>query len=118
MHVPLWALRLAPYIGGLLLAGGAYLWAYNRGVSAERATWQAARAELLRLRTERANDAAQHLAQISAAAPQTAVKEIVRVETHWRDRPVRECFDTDLVRSLEEARSAVRRSAATGSGRD
>ena len=101
---------------GVLLA----LWAWGnhreaQGVRQERASWQAARAELLRLRSERANAAAETLATQSAAVPQAGTKEIVRVETHWRDRPVRDCFDPDLVRSLEEARAAVRRSTAASS---
>ena len=105
-------------IGAALALWACYSWAHDRGVMAERATWQAARAELLHLRTERANAAGQVLAKQSAAVPQTAVKEVTRVETHWRDRPVRECFDDDLVRSLEEARAAVRRSATASPSDD
>lgn len=40
--MPLWAIRLAPYAGGVLLAVAAYAWAYSNGKQAERATWQAA----------------------------------------------------------------------------
>ena len=53
MHVPLWALRVAPYVGGLLLAGGAYLWAYNRGVDAERAKWRAVQAKAAEVQRQR-----------------------------------------------------------------
>lgn len=98
-----------------LLALGAVLWGNSReadGVEKERATWQAARAQLLQLRSEKANWAADALAKKSDAIPKSGVKEIYRVETHWRDRPVRDCFDADLVRSLEEARATVRQSAA------
>ena len=40
MFVPAWALRVAPYVGGLLLAVAAYAWAYGNGREAERAKWQ------------------------------------------------------------------------------
>lgn len=40
MFVPAWALRIAPYVGGLLLAVAAYAWAYSNGREAERAKWQ------------------------------------------------------------------------------
>jgi hypothetical protein len=40
MFVPAWALRVAPYVGGLLLAVAAYAWAYGNGKEAERAKWQ------------------------------------------------------------------------------
>jgi hypothetical protein len=116
--IPLWAIRLAPYAGAALL-GVLLVWkAYDAGRDQERATWQAARAELLQLRTEKANWAADALAKQSAAIPQAAIKETVRVETHWRDRPVRDCFDVDLVRSLEEARATVRQSAAASTSSD
>ena len=114
-----------PYIigGGLIvLVGGgvgAYFWhgakvdaAINEAVLKERQSWQAARAELLELRRQRADWSAADLARKIDAIPTAATKETVRVETHWRDRPVRDCFDADLVRSLEQARAAVRQSAA------
>jgi hypothetical protein len=40
MFVPAWALRVAPYVGGLLLIVAAYAWAYGNGKEAERAKWQ------------------------------------------------------------------------------
>lgn len=64
MHVPLWALRLAPYVGGLLLAGGAYLWVCNRCVSAERGKWQA---EVARAEKAAAAKTAAMQAQVDAA---------------------------------------------------
>ena len=109
---------ILPVIGAALALWAAYSWAYDRGVEKERATWQAARVELLRLRTERKDWAAERLAKASTAVPQAGVKEIERVEIHWRDRPVRDCFDADVVRSLEEARAAVRRSATASPSND
>lgn len=117
--IPAWVIRyVLPGVGAVLALWGCYSWAHGRGVADERAKWQAARAELLRLRTERANKAGENLAKQSAAVPPAAAKEIIRVETHWRDRPVRDCFDADIVRSLEEARAAVRRSATASPSND
>ena len=117
MH-PLVVKYLLPALGAVLALWAAYSWAHDRGVSAERQTWQNARVELLALRTERNQWAATRLAKTSAVVPQAGVKEVIRVETHWRDRPVRDCFDPDVVRSLEEARAAVRRSAAPSPSND
>ncbi len=85
---------------------------FDAGVAKERQSWQAARAELLELRRQRADWSAADLARKIDAIPAATTKETVRVETHWRNRPVRDCFDADLVRSLEQARAAVRQSAA------
>jgi hypothetical protein len=53
MFVPAWALRIALYVGGLLLIGVAYLWAYGRGVDAERSKWQARQALAAELQRQR-----------------------------------------------------------------
>ena len=53
MYVPGWALRLAPYVGGVLLAGAAYLWAYDNGRDAERAKWQAVQAKAAEAQRQR-----------------------------------------------------------------
>lgn len=53
MFVPAWAIRLAPYIGGLLLIGVAYLWAYGRGVDAERTKWRAVQAKATEVQRQR-----------------------------------------------------------------
>ncbi len=90
---------------------------FDAGVAKERQSWQLARAELLELRRQRADWSAADLARKIDAIPAATTKETVRVETHWRNRPVRDCFDADLVRSLEQARAAVRQSAsASASG--
>jgi len=122
--LPLWVLRAGGLLKRLwpLLAVAAVLlalwgWGGHRerqGVMAERQTWQEAARQLKVLRTEKANAAALDLAQASAEVPAVAEGEIVRVETRWLNRPVRECFDANLVRELEASRAAVRRSTAPG----
>jgi hypothetical protein len=53
MFVPAWALRVAPYVGGLLLIVAAYVWAYGRGVDAERGKWQAVQAKAAEVQRQR-----------------------------------------------------------------
>lgn len=53
MFVPAWAIRLAPYIGGLLLIVAAYVWAYGRGVDAERTKWRAVQAKATEVQRQR-----------------------------------------------------------------
>ncbi len=62
--IPLWAIRLAPYAAGVLLAVGAYFWAHGRGVDAERAEWQAR--EVAAQEAQRARETALQ-AQVDAA---------------------------------------------------
>ena len=53
MFVPAWALRIAPYVGGLLLIVAAYVWAYGRGVDAERIKWRAVQAKAAEVQRQR-----------------------------------------------------------------
>lgn len=53
MFVPAWALRIAPYVGGLLLIVAAYVWAYGRGVDAERTKWRAVQAKAAEVQRQR-----------------------------------------------------------------
>lgn len=62
--IPLWAIRIAPYAAGVLLAMGAYAWAYSNGKQAERAKWQAR--EIAAVAAAQANSAAMQ-AQVDAA---------------------------------------------------
>ncbi len=107
--------RFWPALAAIAVLLALWAWGNSRfdaGVAKERAAWQAARAELLELRRQRADWSAADLARKIDAIPAATTKETVRVETHWRNRPVRDCFDADLVRSLEQARAAVRQPAA------
>ena len=108
--------RFWPILAAVAVLLALWAWGnsrYDAGVAKERAEWQASRAELLELRRQRADWSAADLARKIDAIPAATTKETVRVETHWRNRPVRDCFDADLVRSLEQARAAVRQSAAS-----
>lgn len=62
--IPLWVIRLAPYAAGVLLAVGAYFWAYSNGKQAERAKWQ--KAEIAAVAAAQAKSAALQ-AQVDAA---------------------------------------------------
>lgn len=62
--IPLWAIRLAPYAAGILLAVAAYAWAYSNGKQAERAKWQAR--EIAAVAAAQAKSAAMQ-AQVDAA---------------------------------------------------
>lgn len=62
--IPLWAIRLAPYAAGILLAVAAYAWAYGNGKQAERAKWQAR--EIAAVAAAQAKSAAMQ-AQVDAA---------------------------------------------------
>jgi hypothetical protein len=64
MFMPAWAIRLAPYAAGVLLAVGAYFWAYSNGKQAERAKWQAR--EIAAVAAAQAKSAAMQ-AQVDAA---------------------------------------------------
>jgi hypothetical protein len=107
--------RFWPVLAGLAVLTALWGWGnsrYRDGMQTERQAWQVARVELLELRRRKADWSAAKLAERLDAIPNTVTKETIRVETHWRDRPVRECFDAGLVQSLEEARAAIRRSPA------
>lgn len=90
--------------------------AFDRGVAKERATWQAAAQELRDLRQQRADWSAARLAERLDALDTSTTKEIVRVETRFRDRPDGPCLDADLVRDLEAARARIRAPASRPSG--
>jgi small ligand-binding sensory domain FIST len=78
MFVPAWALRVAPYVGGLLLAVAAYAWAYGNGKEAERAKWQkreAAAVEAAQAK-ERALQAQVDAAGVALSERSTAVERI------------------------------------------
>jgi hypothetical protein len=105
-------------LGAVLWHGGQVAAVFKDGELAERNRWQAARAELLELRRQRAEWSASKGTKQLAALPAQVQKEITRVEIHWRDRPVRECMDDDSVRATEAARAALRRAAAASGGHD
>ena len=114
--IPLWAIRLAPYAAGLLLAVGAYAWAYSNGKQAERAKWQAA--AIVAERAAQAKSAAMQ-AQVDAAgvALSEQAAAIDRL-THVQKLNTRtfyaqnvssnvRCLTDDRLRAISEADAAV-----------
>jgi hypothetical protein len=74
MHVPLWAMKLAPYVGGALLLGGAALWLINYGRDTEREKWQAREAAAVLKMRERENAMQAQVDAAGAALSEMQVK--------------------------------------------
>lgn len=114
--IPLWAIRLAPYAAGLLLAVGAYAWAYSNGKQAERAKWQAA--AIVAERAAQAKSAALQ-AQVDAAGvalseKQQQIADMANVQkVNTRTFYVQNvssnvrCLTDDRLRAISEADAAV-----------
>lgn len=114
--IPLWAIRLAPYAAGLLLAVGAYAWAYSNGKQAERAKWQAA--AIVAERAAQAKSAAMQ-AQVDAAGvalseKQQQIADMANVQkVNTRTFYVQNvssnvrCLTDDRLRAISEADTAV-----------
>lgn len=123
MHVPLWAMRLAPYVGGALLAGIVALWLYGKGIDAERAKWRVKEAEAAQKARER-EDALQ--AQVDAAGLALSMStaelerlsnaERVTTRNYYVQNPAANvaCLAPDRLRSISESDAAAY-AAATAS---
>lgn len=114
--IPLWAIRLAPYAAGVLLAVAAYAWAYSNGKQAERAKWQAR--EIAAVAAAQAKSAAMQ-AQVDAAgvALSEQAAEIDRL-THVQKLNTRTfyvqnpssnvaCLSPDRLRAIAESDSTA-----------
>jgi type II secretory pathway pseudopilin PulG len=125
--MPLWAIRLAPYAAGILLAVGAYFWAYSNGKQAERTRWQAR--EVAAQEAQRARETALQ-AQVDAAgaALSMSTAEIERlskratgnVRSIYAARPADNvaCLDPGVLRAIAESDAAPHdTSAASASPR-
>jgi hypothetical protein len=112
MFVPAWAWKAAPYIGGVLLAGGAYLWAYDNGRDDERAKWQAR--ESMAVAAAQAKE--QELqAQIDAAAVALSEKQqqidagtqraVSLTRTYYVENPANnvQCLSPDRLRHIADS---------------
>ena len=116
MFVPGWALRVAPYVGGALLAGGAYLWAYDNGRNAERAKWQ--KREAASVAAAQVKSAAMQ-AQVDAAGAalsekQQQIADMMHVQklntrTYYVQNPAANvaCLSPDRLRHISESDAAV-----------
>lgn len=114
--MPLWAIRLAPYAAGVLLAVAAYAWAYSTGKQAERATWKAA--AIVAERAAQAKSAAMQ-AQVDAAGAALSEKQQqiadmanvqkVNTRTFYVQNPGSNvtCLSADRLRAIAESDSTA-----------
>ena len=122
MFVPAWAIRLAPYAAGVLLAVGAYFWAYSNGKQAERAKWQAR--EIAAVAAAQAKSAAMQ-AQVDAAGAALSEKQqqiadiswaaTVKTRTYYVTNPAADvaCLLPDRLRAIADSDSAVTSASTT-----
>jgi hypothetical protein len=116
VFVPTWALRVAPYVCGLLLAVAAYAWAYSNGKQAERAKWQAR--EIASVAAAQAKSAAMQ-AQVDAAGvalseQAAAIDRLIHVQklntrTFYVQNPASNvaCLSPERLRHISESDAAV-----------
>lgn len=122
MFVPAWAIRLAPYAAGVLLAVGAYFWAYSNGKQAERAKWQAR--EIAAVAAAQAKSAAMQ-AQVDAAGAALSEKQqqiadisraaTVKTRTYYVTNPAADvaCLLPDRLRAIADSDTAVTSASTT-----
>ena len=114
--IPLWAIRLAPYAAGVLLAVAAYAWAYSNGKQAERATWQAR--EIAAVAAAQAKSAAMQaqvdaagvaLSEQAAAIDRLTHVQHVNTRTFYVQNPASNvaCLSADRLRAIAESDTAV-----------
>jgi len=124
MFVPAWAWKAAPYVGGVLLAGGAALWLIDNGRDAERAEWQAKvateQAKVRRLeqqwRDEHARADAADVARLTAQDALMAALQR-KVTVYAQSNEGRACgLDAAGGMLANEAIAAANRTVAAGSG--
>ena len=125
MFVPAWAIRLAPYAAGILLAVAAYAWAFSNGKQAERAKWQAR--EIAAVAAAQAKSAAMQ-AQVDAAgaALSEQAAEIERlskratgnVRNIYAARPADNlaCLDAGVLRAIAESDAAPHDTSTASAG--
>ena len=114
--IPLWAIRIAPYAAGVLLAVAAYAWAYSTGKQAERAKWQAR--EIAAVAAAQAKSAAMQ-AQVDAAGvalseQAAAIDRLNHVQklntrTFYVQNPSSNvaCLSADRLRAIADSDTAV-----------
>ena len=120
--IPLWAIRLAPYAAGVLLAVEAYFWAYSNGKQAERSKWQAR--EIAAVAAAQAKSAAMQ-AQVDAAGVALSEKQQqiadmanvqkVNTRTYYVQNPSSNvaCLSADRLRAIADSDTAVTSASTT-----
>jgi hypothetical protein len=120
--IPLWAIRLAPYAAGVLLAVGAYFWAYSNGKQAERAKWQAR--EIAAVAAAQAKSAAMQaqvdaagvaLSEQAAAIDRLAHVQKLNTRTFYVQNPAADvaCLSADRLRAIADSDTAVTAASTT-----
>ena len=116
MFMPAWALRIAPYIGGALLIVAAYVWAYGRGVDAERTKWQAAQAKAAEVQRQRevtlqaqVDAAGVALSEQAAAIDRLTHVQKLNTRTFYVQNPAANvpCLDANRLRHISESDTAA-----------
>ena len=116
MFMPAWALRIAPYIGGLLLIVAAYVWAYGRGVDAERTKWQAVQAKAAEVQRQRevtlqaqVDAAGVALSEQAAAIDRLTHVQKLNTRTFYVQNPAANvpCLDANRLRHISESDTAA-----------
>jgi hypothetical protein len=122
MFVPAWAIRLAPYIGGALLIVAAYVWAYGRGVDAERTKWQAVQAKAAEMQRQRevtlqaqVDAAGVALSEAQARISNNAGKAQTITRTYYVANPSSNiaCLDDNRVQHIAQSDAAAIGNSAT-----
>jgi hypothetical protein len=123
MFIPAWAVRTVPYIGGLLLAVAAYVWAYGNGRDTEREKWQVEQALAADYARERENlmQAQIDAAAIDLSAKQAEIDRLMdksRVETrnYYVTNPAANlpCLLPERLRSIAESDAAAQGATTAG----
>jgi ElaB/YqjD/DUF883 family membrane-anchored ribosome-binding protein len=114
-------LRVAPYVGGLLLAVAAYAWAYSNGREAERAKWQkreaaaveAAQAKERALQAQ-VDAAGVALSEMSAAIASKTDHAVNLTRTYYVENPASNvaCLDASRLRHISESDTAATAASA------
>ena len=116
MFVPAWALRIAPYVGGALLIVAAYVWAYGRGVDAERTKWQAVQAKAAEVQRQRevtlqaqVDAAGVALSEQAAAIDRLTHVQKLNTRTFYVQNPAANvpCLDANRLRHISESDTAA-----------
>jgi hypothetical protein len=116
MFVRTWPIRLAPYIGGVLLAVAAYAWAYGRGVDAERTKWQAVQAKAAEVQRQRevtlqaqVDAAGVALSEQAAAIDRLTHVQKLNTRTFYVQNPASNvpCLDANRLRHISESDTAA-----------
>lgn len=116
MFARTWPIRLAPYVGGVLLAVAAYAWAYGDGRSAERAKWQAVQAKAAEVQRQRevtlqaqVDAAGVALSERAAVVERIREKAQILTRNYYVENAAANvlCLDANRLRHISESDTAA-----------